>query len=234
MKILVACEWSGAVRDAFTALGHDATSCDLLPSATTGKHVQGDVRPLLQEQWDMVIAFPPCTHLCVSGARYFAEKRSDGRQQAGIDFFMLFANLDCPRVAIENPVGIMSTLYRKPDQIIQPWQFGHPESKSTCLWLRFLPKLQPTNVLHRPAWVRCECCDDYLCTIHKGQHVADCPCPDIDAWAKRGLYPYVDGGRWDNQCPSGQNKLGPSPERERDRGRTYPGIAAAMAQQWGT
>ena len=110
-------------------------------------HIQVDALELLKIKWDMVLAFPPCTHLAVSGARYFAEKRKDGRQQAAIDFFMRFVNCDCPRVAIENPVGIMSTHYRKPDQIIQPWQFGHGETKATCLWLRGLPPLKPTDIV---------------------------------------------------------------------------------------
>ena len=145
MKVLVACEFSGIVRDAFAAKGHDAISCDLLPSLTSGQHYRGDVRDMLSRDWDMVIAFPPCTHLASSGARWFKEKRADGRQQQGIDFFMLFAN--CERVAIENPVGIMSTEYRKPDQIIQPWQFGHGETKATCLWLRGLPKLKATDIV---------------------------------------------------------------------------------------
>ena len=126
----------------------------------------------------------------------------------------------------------MSTKWRKPDQIIQPWQYGHPESKKTCLWLDWLMPLQTTNVLHRPQWVKCDMCDDYVCTKHNEQ-VADCKCPDIDALAKRGIYPYIDGGLWDNQTPSGQNKLGPSETRAKERSRTYCGIAAAMAQQWG-
>jgi len=148
MKVLVACEHSGAVRDELIRLGHDALSCDLLPSDTPGPHYRGDVRDILGEAWDMVIAFPPCTHLAVSGAKHFAQKRADGRQQEGIDFFMLFTGLEhVPRVAIENPVGIMSTHYRKPDQIIQPWQFGHGETKATCLWLKGLPKLAPTNIV---------------------------------------------------------------------------------------
>lgn len=151
MKILVACEESGKVRDAFRARGHDAWSCDLMPTRSNPEyHIQGDVIPLLSEPWDMIIAFPPCTHLCCSGARHFPEKRKDGRQQEGIDFFMLFARHPCPKVAIENPVGIMSTLWRKPDQIIQPWQFGHDASKATCLWLKGLPLLTPTEVLPRP------------------------------------------------------------------------------------
>ena len=141
MNILVACEFSGLVRDAFRAKGHNAVSCDLEPSERPGPHYQGDVRDLLEGDWDMIIAFPPCTHLCRSGARWFKAKQADGRQQEAIDFFLLFTDLSCPRVAIENPVGIMSTLYRKPDQVIQPWQFGHGEIKKTCLWLKGLPPL---------------------------------------------------------------------------------------------
>jgi len=190
VKILIACEYSGTVRDAFTAYDHDVTSCDLLPSDTPGKHYQGDVRDILYNSWDMVIAFPPCTDLSVSGARYFAQKRADGRQQASITFFRLFTELNVPW-AIENPIGIMSREYRKPDQIIQPWQFGHPESKATCLWLHGLPKLRPTNVIAKPAC-----------------------------------------GYWDNQTPSGQNKLGPSADRAKIRSKTYQGISEAMAQQW--
>lgn len=149
MRILVACEESQAVTKELRRLGHEAYSCDLLPCGGGYPlwHIQVDALELLKMRWDMVLAFPPCTHLAVSGARYFAEKRKDGRQQAAIDFFMRFANCDCPRVAIENPVGIMSTHYRKPDQIIQPWQFGHGETKATCLWLKGLPPLQPTNIV---------------------------------------------------------------------------------------
>jgi site-specific DNA-cytosine methylase len=189
MKVLVACEYSGTVRDAFIERGHDAMSCDLLPSETPGPHYQGDVRDILyrhhvskEEQWDLVIAFPPCTDLCVSGARWFAEKRADGRQAASIEFFNLFTRMPI-RWAIENPVGIMSTQYRKPDQIIQPWQFGHGETKATCLWLNGLPPLVPTNVV-------------------SGR----------------------EGRVW---------KMPPGPDRAKERSRTYTGIAAAMAEQWG-
>lgn len=148
MRILIACEYSAVVRDAFRKLGHDAWSCDLLPTdGDAAYHLQWDVSQFLKEKWDMIIAFPPCTHLAVSGARHFAEKRADGRQQQGIDFFMMFANADCDRIAIENPVSIMSTVWRKPDQIIQPWQFGHGETKATCLWLKNLPALKPTNIV---------------------------------------------------------------------------------------
>lgn len=149
MRILVACEESQAVTKELRRLGHDAYSCDL--QACSGGHdewhIQVDALQLLKIKWDMVLAFPPCTHLAVSGARYFEEKRRDGRQQDAIDFFMRFAECDCQRVAIENPVGIMSTVYRKPDQIIQPWQFGHGETKATCLWLRGLPQLRPTEIV---------------------------------------------------------------------------------------
>lgn len=149
MNILVACEESQAVTIELRNLGHLAFSCDILPCSGGHPewHVQADVVPLLQIKWDMVIAFPPCTHLSVSGARWFEEKRRDGRQAQAIDFFMQFTELDCPKVAIENPIGIMSKLWRKPDQIIQPWQFGHGETKATCLWLKGLPLLVPTCIV---------------------------------------------------------------------------------------
>jgi site-specific DNA-cytosine methylase len=151
LRVLIACEFSGIVREAFTALGHDATSCDLLPSLLPGKHIQGDVIPLLEQQWDLMIAHPPCTHLAVSGAKHFAAKRADGRQREAIDFFMALANADIPHIALENPVGIISTHWRKPDQIIQPYQFGHEATKSTCLWTKNLPLLKPTNIVGKGA-----------------------------------------------------------------------------------
>lgn len=149
MKILVACEESQAVTKELRKIGHEAYSCDILPCSGGHPewHLQTDVIPLLKQKWDMIIAFPPCTHLACSGARHFAEKIKDGRQQQGIDFFMEFVNADCPRIAIENPIGIMSTKYRKPDQIIQPYMFGDKYTKSTCLWLKGLPKLKPTNIV---------------------------------------------------------------------------------------
>jgi site-specific DNA-cytosine methylase len=147
LKVLLACEESQAVTKEFRRLGHEAYSCDILP--TSGDypewHLQQDVEPLLKDTWDLIIAFPPCTHLAVSGAAWFEQKKIDGRQQQGIDFFMLFTDLACEKVAIENPVGIMSSNYRKPDQIIQPYQFGDPYSKKTCLWLKGLPKLVSNN-----------------------------------------------------------------------------------------
>ena len=149
MRILIACEESQAVCTEMRHLGHEAYSCDIIPCSGGHPewHLQVDALELLKMQWDMIIAFPPCTNLAVSGARYFKEKQEDGRQQASIEFFMKFANADCKRIAIENPVGIMSTRYRKPDQIIQPWQFGHGETKATCLWLKGLPKLKPTDIV---------------------------------------------------------------------------------------
>jgi site-specific DNA-cytosine methylase len=150
MRVLVACEFSGVVRQAFQARGHDAVSCDLLPAedGEHWRHMQRDVLELLDE-WgggvDLLIAHPPCTHLAVSGARWFKERRAE--QAAAISFFLALANAWVPRIAIENPIGIMSTRYRKPDQIIQPWQFGHGETKATCLWLKGLPKLAPTNIV---------------------------------------------------------------------------------------
>lgn len=145
MRVLIACEFSGIVRDAFAARGHDAWSCDLLLSERGGQHLRWDVREVLYDNWDIMMAFPPCTHLAVSGARHFAEKRADGRQQEAIDFFMELVNAPIERIAIENPVGIMSREYRKPDQIIQPWMFGHGDTKATCIWLKNLPPLTPTN-----------------------------------------------------------------------------------------
>jgi len=149
MKILVGCEFSGTVRDALREMGLKAWSCDLLKGDGRYKdfHIQGDLVKRINLGWDMLIAFPPCTHLAVSGARWFKEKRADGRQQEAIDFFMKLVNADIPKIAIENPVGIMSTKYRKPDQIIQPWQYGHGETKATCLWLKGLPLLKPTNIV---------------------------------------------------------------------------------------
>ena len=154
MNILVACEFSQVVTKAFRDRGHEAYSCDLLPTeGNPNWHYQCDIKNVLYVGWDMMIAFPPCTHLAVSGAKHFAQKREDGRQREGIDFFMLFANSDIPRVAIENPVGIMSTLWRKPDQIIQPWQFGDPFQKTTCLWLKGLPVLLPTSIVSKGEFV---------------------------------------------------------------------------------
>jgi site-specific DNA-cytosine methylase len=198
MKVLLACEESQAVTKEFRRLGHEAYSCDLY-EASGGHpewHIQGDVIPLINKGWDLIIAFPPCTHLAVSGAAWFAQKRTDGRQQEAIGFFMALATADCERIAIENPVGIMSTEWRKPDQIIQPWQFGDSFSKKTCLWLKGLPKLEPTNVVDPGETV----------TFASGNKM---PKWYADAWGK-------------------------SPEeRSKIRSKTFPGIAKAMAEQWG-
>lgn len=185
MRILIACEESQAVCKALRyGGGHEAYSCDLQPCSGGHPewHIQADALELLKMRWDMIIAFPPCTDLAVSGARWFPEKRADGRQQRSIEFFMRFVNADCPRIAVENPVGIMSTIYRKPDQIIQPWQFGHGETKATCLWLKGLPLLKPTNIV---------------------------PGREARIW----------------KMPPGEN-------RAKERSKTYPGIAQAMAEQW--
>lgn len=190
MKVMVACEFSGTVRDAFIKRGHNAVSCDYLASDMDGPHIIGDIRDQRLEEYDLLIAFPPCTHLAVSGARWFKDKKKE--QNEALAFIKFLLDAPVPKIALENPIGIISTRIRKPDQIIQPWQFGHPESKSTCLWLTGLPKLLPTNILQKP-----------------------------------------ERGYWDNQTPSGQNKLGPSPTRWMDRSKTYQGIAEAMAEQWG-
>ena len=145
MKILIACEFSGTVRDAFAARGHDAWSCDLLPSERPGQHIQGDVLAVLGNGWDLMIAHPPCTHLAVSGARWFNGKIAE--QADALEFVRALMAAPIPCWAIENPVSIISTRIRKPDQIIQPWQFGHGETKTTCLWLHGLPKLTPTNIV---------------------------------------------------------------------------------------
>lgn len=200
MNVLVACEESQRVCAAFRERRNNAFSCDIEPCSGGHPewHIMQDVLPLLNGRcnfktmdgtehsidgkWDLIVAFPPCTHLSVSGARYFEQKRKDGRQQQGIDFFMEFVNANCEKIAIENPIGIMSTHYRKPDQIVQPWMFGHGETKATCLWLKNLPKLEPTNIVNG-----------------REQRI------------------------W---------KMPPGPERAKERSKTFPGIAKAMASQW--
>ena len=146
MKVLVACEFSGIVRDAFAKRGHDAWSCDLLPTESPGNHIRGDVLEILDDGWDLMIAHPPCTHLAVSGARWFKDKKQE--QGRALEFIMML--LEAPfidKIALENPIGVISTRIKKPDQIIQPWQFGHGETKATCLWLKNLPPLEPTNIV---------------------------------------------------------------------------------------
>ncbi len=193
MKVLVACEFSGIVREAFRASGHDAGSCDLLPTERAGPHYQGDVRDILGDGWDLMVAHPPCTYLSASGLHW--NRRRPERQaltDAAVLFVQQLLDAPIPRIAVENPIGALSTRIRKPDQIIQPWQFGHDASKATCLWLVNLPRLVPTDIL-------------------PGGRLA----------------------RRANQTASGQNKLSPSPDRWKQRSLTYPGIASAMADQWG-
>jgi hypothetical protein len=145
VRVLVACEFSGVVRDAFVARGHDAWSCDLLPSERAGQHVIGDVRALLGAEWDLLVAHPPCTYLAVSGARWFYKRQP--MQEQALEFVRELMAAPIPRIAIENPISVISTRVRKPDQIIQPWMFGHPETKATCLWLKGLPPLRPTSIV---------------------------------------------------------------------------------------
>lgn len=147
MDVLIGCEFSGIVRDAFLDKGHNAVSIDLLPSESKkGRHIQGNMREMALNDWDMMIAFPPCTHLAVSGARWFKDKQKE--QKEAIEFFKFLINAPVEKICVENPIGVMSTKYRKPDQIIQPWQFGHGETKATCLWLKNLPPLQPVNIVN--------------------------------------------------------------------------------------
>lgn len=206
MKVLVACEFSGVVRDAFRAKGHDAWSCDLRECEAHEKwHLVGDVfdcldSPTFGEPWEMLIAFPPCTHLASSGAQYWKMKQRDGRQQQAMQFVLDLYNCPIRHIAIENPTGILSTLWRKPDQIIHPYQFGDPYMKRTCLWLKNLPKLQSTEVVEPVAhW-------------HGG--------------VRRGGLK-KDGTRTPSRLPTAL-KYG-----EKERSRSFSGIAAAMAQQWG-
>lgn len=181
MRVLVACEFSGAVRDAFASHGCDAWSCDLLETEKPGNHIVGDALEAINSgSWDLLIAHPPCTHLAVSGSRWFMEKRNE--QWAALRFFAAMLTAPVEHIAVENPVSVVSSRIRKPDQIIQPWQFGHGETKATCLWLKNLPRLKPTNVVE---------------------------------------------GRYNRA-----HRMSPGPNRWKDRSRTYPGIAQAMADQW--
>ena len=204
MKVLVACEFSGVVREAFKAKGHDAWSCDLLPTEIPGQHIQGDVLEILDDGWDMMIAHPPCTHLAVSGARWWKEKRKDGRQQKAIEFFKQFMNSPINKIAAENPVGILTKAYRKPDQYIQPFWFGDKVQKKTGLWLKNLPQLQKTKVVDRGmVYV------DPRGNKHGGVHTI---------LAKKAYSPLM--------------LLPRSEERWKIRSRTFQGIADAMAEQW--
>lgn len=217
MRILVACEESQRVCTEFRKLGNEAYSCDIEPCSGGYPewHIQGDVLPLLDGdcgfhtadgaahrtdgRWDMIIAFPPCTHLAASGARYFAQKQKDGRQKQGMDFFMRFVDADCKKIAIENPVGIMSTVYRKPDQIIQPWMFGDNAGKRTCLWLKGL----------------------------------DCLVPDVKDMPELEYVTYGNGRKMQKWMYEIRCKTVKNGYRARMASKTFHGIAAAMAEQWG-
>jgi hypothetical protein len=191
MKVLIACEYSGTVRDAFIARGHDSISCDLLPTEVPGPHYQGDVLDILNQDWDLMIAHPPCTYLSASGMHWTTRGLRDPQlTEDALEFVRQLMGANIPKIAIENAVGVVSTRIRKPSQIIHPWWFGDNASKKTCLWLKELPELKPSQIIH-PV-----------------------------------------NGRWGNQTPSGQNKLGPSVDRWKLRSKTYPGIANAMASQW--
>lgn len=195
IKVLVACEVSGVVRDAFIKQGYDAMSCDILPTDRPGPHFQGNVLEILNDGWDLMIAHPPCTRLCNSGVSWLEKRGLWDEMEEACEFFKSLLDAPIPRKAVENPIlhgYALEKIGCNYDQIIQPWCFGHSESKSTCLWLRNLPKLKPTNVLRKST-----------------------------------------GECWDNQTPSGQNKLGPSDERAKIRSTTYQGVADAMAEQWG-
>jgi len=183
VRVLVACEFSGIVRDAFAARGHDAWSCDLLPTERPGQHIQGDVLAILGDGWDLMVAHPPCTYLTRAGARWWGRPGVRALQDDAVAFFLGLYHAPIPCVAAENPAGIISTRFRKPDQYIQPWEFGHPETKRTGLWLRGLPPLMATDIV-------------------------------------TGRHPRV-------------HYAAPGPDRWKERSRTLPGIAAAMAEQWG-
>lgn len=196
MRVLVACEYSGRVRDAFINRGHDATSCDLLPTDAPGPHYEGDVFDIIDEGWDLLLAFPPCTYLCSSGL-HWNKRRPEraAKTEEALVFVQALLAAPVPRIARENPIGCISTRVRKPDQIVHPWMFGDDASKATCLWLKGLPLLTPTGSV----------------------------APRIVDGRKRGA----------NQTDSGQNRLPPSEDRWKLRSLTYPGLAAAMSQQWG-
>jgi len=204
MRVLVACEYSGRVRDAFIRGGHDAMSCDLVPTDVPGPHYEGDVMDIITDNWDLLIAFPPCTYLTLTGNKWFkpefADRFPERHQQRkdAIDFFMQIANMPIPKIAIENPIGIMSSHYRKPDQIIQPWQFGFPTTKATCLWLKGLPLLKPTNI------------------VEKGEVVISKSGNRMSKWYyETSKLPLKNGAR------------------AKARSVTFQGVADAMADQWG-
>ncbi len=219
MKILLACESSGILRDEFRKRGHDATSCDLLETERPGPHHKGDVREILGDGWDMMIAFPSCQYVAASGL-HWNKKRPERAAKTEEALAFVRTLLDAPigRIGLENPIGAISSRIRKPDQIIQPWYFGEDASKSTCLWLKHLRPLVPTRKIP-PSWA---CCGNRL-----GWSFVKPLCPSCGG-KKRALHV------WGNQTTSGQNKLAPDVDRWKDRARTYQGVAAAMADQWGS
>lgn len=217
IRVLVACEYSGIVRDAFSELGFDAWSCDLLPTDKPGNHLQCDVRDIISDGWDIMIAHPPCTYLSSSGLHW--NNKTPGRQEKteeALAFVQFLLNAPIKHIALENPVGAISSKIRKPDQIIQPYEFGHPESKATCLWLKNLPLLKSVGIAEWK-YYRCSCGNIFE--------------------AELGKYGCCDGPAkilWDNQTKSGQNKLPPSKDRWKIRSKTYEGIAKAIALQFGS
>lgn len=200
MRVLVGCEFSGVVRDAFRRRGHDAWSCDILPTEVPGPHLHGDLLDALDLGWDLLIAHPPCTYLAASGARWFKLRHPD-LQRSAIAFARRLLECPIPKICIENPVGVLSSTLRKPDQVIQPYHFGHHASKRTCLWLTGLP------LLHAPM---------------RGL-------PPVAIWTRDGSA----ASRWSNQTPCGADRTSQGPRRGRERSRTFPGVAEAMANQWG-
>ena len=207
MKVLIACEYSGIVRDEFIKLGHDAISCDILPTESPGPHYEGSVFDILNDGFDMMVAFPPCTHLCSSGARWHKIKQADGRQKEGIDFFMKIASANIEKICIENPVGIMSKIYKKPNQIIQPYYFGDEAQKTTCLWLKNLPPLFHAS---KP-----DLFNNKVTHVSPGE-----------------FYEFTRKDGTKGKQPKWYALPGPG-VRGKNRSKTFPGIAKAMAEQWG-
>ena len=228
MKVLIACEFSGVVRDAFRKRGHDAWSCDLLPCESKvegGYHLEGDVRWWLTPEairewgWELMIAHPPCTHLAVSGARWFKNKQLE--QAEALEFVRMLLAADIPHIALENPVSIISSHVRKPDQVIQPWQFGHGETKATCLWLKGLPKLVPTDVV----------VPEFALRVDGSEHRSAKGKRDSPTRYLTGRIRVLSGvqkEQWERI-----HRVPPGPDRWKIRSRTYQGIADAMADQWG-
>lgn len=219
LRVLVGCEFSGVVRRAFRALGHNAWSCDLLPAEDGSPfHIQDDVLKHLDEGWDLGIFHPDCTYLCASGMHWTTRgKRPQQLTEDALNFVRALLAAPIPHIALENPVGTISTRIRKPDCKVQPYDFGDDASKNTCLWLKDLPPLEPTQ--HIPPRLVCKCGVTY-----KGNEHRCCP----SCWAAVA----ESKPRWSNQTDSGQNKLGPSEKRGLERARTYAGIASAIASQW--